>query len=398
MARHRGMVKCLAYALVFLVSGCATSAPVVGRVPDDAKFVGSAACQLCHDRQYVSWRKSWHSKIVRPKTGSILREAVDKWAGDGTSPGPTIGNATGKAFALEDVQYVVGLRWKQLYLVQNDQTGNLQFMNMQFNRASNKWETYGQKNDWNTQCATCHTTGYRITAYDEQAGKTVKSEFAEMSVGCEACHGPGSAHVASKSKADIFNPADVDVMAQSKVCGYCHLRLENEKWKTAQGNPRDDFPAPRLGETYRPGDDWTQWYPHEVIIPGVQAGDPFDKEYAGDLKDLFKTDEHAKATGVFEEAKHHQQYQGFIQSAHYRSGVISCITCHTPHAGSGKTQKVARETCGSCHDASYSMDKYMPNTGLTAGNLFVRSHTFNKAPRPGGQGAGSLGPPNYYGD
>lgn len=35
-----------------------------------------------------------------------------------------------------------------------------------------------------------------------------------------------------------------------------------------------------------------------------------------------------------------------------------------------------------------------PNTGQTAGVLFVR--TFGKNPRPGGKGAAEMGPPNYY--
>lgn len=398
MIRQVAIASLVGFSTLLLVLGCISAAPVVGKAPSSASFVGSAACQGCHAEAFVSWQDSWHSKIVRPKKGAILREAVEKWATDGSSAGPTIGNVTGQSFTLEDVQYVVGSRWKQRYLVKNEQTGNLQFMNMQFNRSIGKWEKYGQKNDWNTQCATCHTTGYRITAYDEQAGKTLKSEFVEMSVGCEACHGPASAHVASKSKADIFNPANVDVQAQSRVCGYCHIRLENEKWKTAQGAPREDFPAPALGKSYIAGDDWTKWYPHEAVIPGVQADDPIDKEYAGDLKGLFKTDEHAKTTGVFEEAKHHQEYQGFIQSAHYKTAGMSCITCHSPHAGQGKLKKIPQKACGSCHDPSYTVEKYMPNTGQTAGNLFVRSHTFNKTPRQGGPGAESMGVPNYYGD
>ena len=361
-----------------------------------SEFVGSEQCRKCHKIEYDSWKKTFHSKIVMPRKGGILKEAVEKWAGDGTNPGPTVGNVTGKAFKLEDVQYVVGSRWKQRYLVKNDETGNLQFMNMQFNRLSGKWEKYGQKNDWNTQCATCHATGYRITAYDDKAGKTLKSEFSEFGVGCEACHGPGAKHMKSKKKKDIFNPATVDAKAQSLLCGYCHIRLDNEQWKTAQGNPREDFPAPKLGETFRAGDDWTKWYPEHVAIPGVQPGNPFDKEYAGDLKGLFKVDEHAKANGYYDEAKHHQQYQGFIQSAHYQKGVMSCITCHSPHAGKGKLKKVAQDACGACHDSSYTVEKYMPNTGKTADNLFVRSHTFPKNPRQGGKGASEMGPPNYY--
>jgi len=377
-----------------LVAGVSTSEAAKQKGKGD--FIGSEACKKCHAEEYKSWKDSWHSKIVRPKKGGILKEAVERWAGDATNPGPTTGNVTGKAYTLDDVKFVVGSRWKQRYLVNNEETGNLQFMNMQFNRYSGKWEKYGQKNDWNTMCATCHTTGYRITAYDEKAGKTMKSEFVEMGVGCEACHGPGAKHMKSRKKKDIFNPANADIQAQSKVCGYCHIRLENEKWKSAQGNPREDFPAPKLGDTYKAGDDWTKWYPEEVIIPGVQAKHPFDAEYTGDLKGLFKLDELAKANSVYEEAKHHQEYQGFLQSAHFKKGAMSCITCHSPHAGKGKLKKVAKDACIKCHDASFTVEMYMPNTGQTAGGLFVKSHTFNKNPRKGGPGAGEMGPPNYY--
>jgi hypothetical protein len=335
--------------------------------------------------------------MVEPKKGGILKEAVEKWKSDGTNPGPTKGNITGTQFALDDVQYVIGSRWKQRYLVKNEQTGNLQFMDKQFNRYSGKWENYGQKNDWNTQCTTCHTTGYRIIEYDEKAGKTIKSEFAELSIGCEACHGPGAKHLSAEQiykKKTIFNPANVDIQTQSKVCGYCHIRVETEKWHTAQGNPREDMPAPKLGETYKAGEDWTKW--DGIIMPGLKPDQPFTKDYAGDLKGMFKVDDFAKANGIYEEAKHHQQYQGFIQSTHYKKGGMSCITCHSPHAGKGKLKKVPKDACSSCHDASYTVEKYMPNTGQTAGGLFVRSHTFIKNPRKGGPGASDMPLPNYY--
>ncbi|MFZ2951015.1 MAG: multiheme c-type cytochrome [Desulfuromonadaceae bacterium] len=362
------------------------------------KFVGSEKCKSCHAEEYKSWKGTFHAKMVQPKKSGILKDAVGKWQTDGTNPGPTKGNVTGTSHKLDDVQYVVGSKWKQRYLVKNDQTGNLQFMDKQFNRLSGKWENYGQKNDWNTQCATCHTTGYRITAYDDKANKTLKSEYAELNVGCEACHGPGSRHISAKKadrKKTIINPAGMDVQAQSKVCGYCHVRVETEKWHTAQGNPREDMPAPNLGESYIAGQDWTKW--EGVIIPGVQPDQPFTKEYTGDFKGMFKVDEHSKANGIYEEGKHHQQYQGFIQSAHFKKGAMSCITCHSPHAGKGKLRKVPRDACKACHpNGEYTVEKHMPNTGQTAGGLFVRTHTFGKNPRPSGKGASDMGPPNYY--
>jgi formate-dependent nitrite reductase cytochrome c552 subunit len=292
---------------------------------------------------------------------------------------------------------VVGSRWKQRYLVKNETTGNLQLLDRQFNRATGKWEDYRQKSDWNTTCAACHTTGYRITAFDQQSGRTLKSEFAEMGVGCEACHGPGGQHVVSAKGDDIFNPANADIKMQSKLCGYCHVRLENQKWLSAQGEPRQDLPAPNPGETYLAGDDWTLWYPQQVVIPGVQPEDPFDRDYAGQLQGMFKTDELARSSGIYDEARNHQQYQGFIQSGHYRSG-ISCITCHAPHGHKGKIRKVPQNACNTCHDDSYTVDKYMPNTGMTADNLFVRSHSFSKTPRQGATNPGKLAEPTYYGN
>lgn len=48
--------------------------------------------------------------------------------------------------------------------------------------------------NWNSQCAECHSTaldkGYR------PAEDRFETTFAEVDVACEACHGPGSHHVA----------------------------------------------------------------------------------------------------------------------------------------------------------------------------------------------------------
>jgi len=158
-----------------------------------------------------------------------------------------------------------------------------------------------------------------------------------------------------------------NIKAQSKVCGYVTFRVENEKFMTAQGKPREDLPAPKVGDSYKAGDDWTTWYPQQAIIPGVHADQPANKEYAGDLKGLFKLDDHAKANGIYEEAKHHQQYQGFLQSKHYQSGTVSCITCHSPHAGrefffclGGERSKRYRRIC-SCAMTISNLEKYMPH-------------------------------------
>jgi hypothetical protein len=366
------------------------------KVTKKSEYVGSAKCKQCHKAEYDSWKLTYHSKMVRKKSEGILKDAVEKWKTDGFNPGPVTGNVTGKKFSLDDVQYVIGSKWKQRYLVKDESTGGHQFLNKQFNRMSGKWENYaGNKNDWETMCATCHTTGYRLTYYDPQSPKTQKAEFSELNNGCENCHGPGQKHVKSRSKKDIWNFADKTKEEQSRVCGYCHIRLENEKYKSAQGNNREDFPAPKVGDSFKPSDDWTKWYPDGVILPGLQPNHPFTFEYKGDLKGLFIVDDISKANNVFEEAKHHQEYQGFVQSKHYKVAGLSCNDCHSAHATKKQKMKEPAKSCAQCHDASFTYTKYMPGTGKTADNLFLRSHTFIKnQQRPNLPTA--QGEPDYY--
>ena len=52
----------------------------------------------------------------------------------------------------------------------------------------------GRDQNWNFMCAGCHSTGV-VKNYDP-ASDRYRTRWAEISVGCEACHGPGAAHVA----------------------------------------------------------------------------------------------------------------------------------------------------------------------------------------------------------
>ena len=52
----------------------------------------------------------------------------------------------------------------------------------------------GREQTWNFQCAECHSTDLR-KGYDVAANRYATT-WAELTVSCEECHGPGSAHVA----------------------------------------------------------------------------------------------------------------------------------------------------------------------------------------------------------
>ncbi len=377
-------------AILGLLAGLAPAAAA------DKEFAGSEACKRCHAKQYDTWKSSLHAKMVRSKEEGILKAVVENWASDGAIPGPAKGNVDGKPHSLDEVVFVVGSNWKQRFLVKNEATGNHQFLDKQWNRMSGKWEPYGQKNDWETVCATCHTTGYRLLSYDASRPQEQKHSYSEKAVGCEACHGPGAQHVKAPSKKTIYSFAGKSVEQQTLVCGYCHIRGENDRFKTAQGNPSEYLPSPKLGETFRPGDDWRTWYATDAIIPGVHPEDPIDKAYGGDLKGLFRVDEVAKAGSFYDSGKHHQQYQEYIQSQHYKKNVASCSTCHSSHAAKDGKVKDTKKICASCHDATYTVEKFMPGSGSTAAGLTIRTHTFNKAQTRATVGVVASGEPVLY--
>ncbi len=349
----------------------------------DATYVGSEKCGKCHDVEYDSWKQSYHSKMVRPKDAAVLKDVVAQW-GNG---GPTKVNLTGAAATLNDVVYVVGSKWKQRFLVKNSTTGGHLFLDKQWNNVSKQWEGYGNKNDWETNCGTCHSTGFRLTSYDEKNPAAQKWAMAEINVGCESCHGPGSTHLKTKKKESIYSAKGKSVEEKTRVCGYCHIRAENELFKTAQGASSEHMPHPQVGKSWQPSEDWTKWYPEHVVIPGVQPEDKIDAVYKGDLAGAFILDDKAKSSGIYEAGKHHQQYQEYIQSKHYKTNKgkdqMSCSSCHSAHATEDKPKMIAaKDTCKSCHDASYTVEKFMPGTGQTVQGVFVRTHTFNKDPRP----------------
>ena len=394
MGMRRLMVLAATTAAVALLGGCMTDSAMS---PKKATFVGSEKCGSCHVDEYKTWKDTYHAKMVRATRDGLLKDARDNWVRDAKgNPGPTKANITGAPATLEDVVYVIGSKWKQRFLVKNPTTGNHQFLDKQWNRVSNAWEGYGQKNDWETQCSTCHATGFRITAYDPKNTAAMKVSMSELNTGCEACHGPGSTHAQTHAKADIFNPKNAPKAEGDKVCGYCHQRVENDQWLTAQGNHSEHLPHPVMGESYKAGqDDWTKWYPSKVLIPGVQPDDPISKNYPNtDLNNAFFIDEAAQKSGYFEARKHHQEYQEHLQSKHAKAGLLGCSDCHSVHAVKGKVGKPS-ETCVGCHGAAMDWKKVMPGTAQTAGGLFVRSHTFNPNPRPTGATADTLPPPTY---
>ena len=142
----------------------------------DATFVGSETCKKCHERTYLEWRTSLHSRMIRDVKLEPLANI-----GDFQSPSDV------RTFTKEDVAYVLGSQWKQQYL--KKEGDDLIVLPAQYNVFTGEWKAYlpdkPDKRFWFKECAGCHATG----VYPD------KKIFVETGVACEACHGPGSNHL-----------------------------------------------------------------------------------------------------------------------------------------------------------------------------------------------------------
>lgn len=265
----------------------------------DATYVGSERCAECHDRVYAKWLGTNHSRVIQSVEENPL--AI---IGDFTQPFP---DSVTDPFSAEDVVYIHGVQWKQRYI-----DADWHVRPAQWNIDTEAWAPYEaeewQERDWRTLCAYCHTVGYDIET----------NEWNELSVGCEACHGPGSAHSDNPRIDNIMNPAQMTPRLAADVCGQCHNRGKSPdgEW---------DFPVGYVPGTALNPENFTP-----VSFENTAAWWP-------------------NGTARM----HRQQYIEWKGTDHFLAGV-GCIDCHTVHTADRKfaTRSVPNTLCRQCHDVS----------------------------------------------
>src|ERR1700727_1265997 len=236
--------------------GSASRAPPAHAI--EAHYVGSAACESCHQEIYDRWRKTRMANVVRDP-----REHPDAFIPDFSKPDPVL------TFTKDDVAFAYGSRWKQRYFTRR---GDDYFP------LPGQWDITHERSlpyhvpknaDWwaplypddNMQrptgplCDGCHSVNYDIKT------KTVR----EWNVGCERCHGPGEAHGKKPARGNILNPARFDYVHASDTCIQCH----------SQGQPKSN---PIEGKYY----DW-----------------PVGYDVAKNLADYWKLEEHKLGEATF---------------------------------------------------------------------------------------------------
>ncbi|HEX5314191.1 MAG TPA: tetratricopeptide repeat protein, partial [Gammaproteobacteria bacterium] len=190
---------------------------------------------------------------------------------------------------------------------------------------------------WNYQCAACHSTDLHKN-YD-LATHSYATTYSEVSVGCEACHGPGSAHVAWAK--DPHHPPQ---LAATEGLTIALDERQGVTWKTDLATGLLKRSRPRTSD--REIETCAECHAratqiHRDYVHGQPLGDDYRVALLDD--DLYFPDGQIKGE-VYE-------YGSFLQSRMFHAGV-SCSDCHNPHTATLRAQ--GNRLCTGCHLA----DKY----------------------------------------
>lgn len=318
------------------------------------QFVGSNRCAACHAPQFAAWRHSHHGLAMQAAADSTVRgdfANAEFSAGGKTTRFSRQGDkfhvrTEGPDGATQDyeVTYTFGVEPLQQYLVPFP-GGRLQCLLVAWDTERRRWFALPHQDvatsdwlhwtrpgqSWNTMCVECHSTGVQ-KRYDPETA-TFRTTWSEMMVGCEACHGPASLHVAWAEKPPAARPVAADAALVTRTSGLGHRELVNlcapchtrrSQWK----------------DMVRPGEDPLDLFYPTLLSPGVfhPDGQILEEDY---------------------------EVHSFLQSKMYASGV-QCTDCHDAHTG--KTLAQGNELCARCHRA----DTYDSP-----------SHHFHPSPRDG---------------
>lgn len=346
--------------------------PLIHRKND---YVGSTRCSTCHLDHHESWARTFHSTMTqRPEPGRVLGDftaLAQHFLGQFATP-----STDGSDFWMEipagpeghrraKVALLVGSHRYQQYFERVERKGGFVFrrLPMLWHIGEQRWmhmsevflgpdqsNWHSQDAIWNENCIFCHNTGPKpgFVNYEEHPTpefKSFDSEVGELGISCEACHGPGRAHVEAMDSPTaryaahlspdkdlaIVQPDELPKEEATAVCGQCH----------GQRVPRTLAAVPQWldrGPSFRPGDKL-----EDHVIP-LRA----DTQLPGNRERIelrFWADGTPRLSAY--------EYQGVTTSACYTEGQMHCGSCHTMHQGSvhGNLTEPMRgdAACLQCH-------------------------------------------------
>nr|WP_246408873.1 tetratricopeptide repeat protein [Granulicella aggregans] len=164
-------------------------------------------------------------------------------------------------------------------------------------------------------CLHCHATDVQASLQDAR-NHYAAAPFRQGGIGCSACHGDPTRHLADKGHGPIVNPGKLPVAERDSACIQCHLEGDAVVYR----------PGRSLAQ-FRPGDKLS-----DIAVYFVRASEPGDGR---------------RATS---------QYEALLRSACKRASgdKLTCTTCHDPHSAPSAAERVSyfRARCLACHTES----------------------------------------------
>jgi tetratricopeptide (TPR) repeat protein len=386
-------------------------------------FAGAKACAACHAPEAERWKTSHHALAMQKAAATTVlgdfanatlthhgvtttfsrdgEKFMVRTEGPGGAPHDYEIAYTFGVFPLQ--QYLIafpGGRYQALGIAWDsrpkEQGGQRWFPLYpgQILRAGDNLHWTGRDQTWNYQCASCHSTGLKKN-YD-LAADSYATSWTDVDVACEACHGPGSRHVAW-AQARAAKSSEPNTQAETGMG--LTTRLEPANPQAWQMNPKTGI-AQRIEPLNAQELDVCAGCHsrRKMIAKDSSTGAAFLDSYLPALLEpsLYHADGQIDGE-VFE-------YGSFVQSRMYHAGV-TCSNCHEPHGLALRAQ--GNGLCAQCHlpekfDVAEHHHHPQGSTGAQCVNCHMPSKTYMvvdgrrdhslRVPRP--DLSASIGTPN----
>ncbi|HZZ75052.1 MAG TPA: tetratricopeptide repeat protein, partial [Puia sp.] len=189
----------------------------------------------------------------------------------------------------------------------------------------------GNAANWNTMCASCHSTNLQKNYIADS--DSYHTTWSSVNVSCETCHGAGKQHI------DYVNG---DAYKQGKKVSGSFILLQKKGDQTAEINTCAVCHA-------RKSD----------IGPDTLSGSSLLDHYIPEIP----TTEHFYADGQASDEDYN--YTSFAESKMFSRGV-KCSNCHEPHRA--VLRFTGNALCMQCHGGSYNTEAHTFHTAGSAGS------------------------------
>ncbi len=190
-------------------------------------------------------------------------------------------------------------------------------------------------------CTACHQQAH-LQFKNTKMGKIllVSPRTALEAQGCEACHGPGAAHVESKGSLESVirfgKKSNLSAEEQNDKCLQCHESGMRLFW---QGSPHQSRGL-------------TCVTCHEVMKPYAYASTTSTIRFPEPLSENRQFVKGAKIEVCLQ--CHPMRRAQLMRSSHmpFREGKVTCTNCHNPHGSPNPKQLIestTNENCYKCH-------------------------------------------------